>query len=385
MFSLLDGRGKLYQWDLDRKLTINDNTIIEVHFANCLCPVATVCRSYEEDGATVVDIPNELLTEYMDIRVWGFDGKATKHEQVFEVEKKTKPAEYIYTPTEVWTVEKAVEEALEEAKASGDFKGDKGDKGDAGAIEFVVVTELPAIGDGSKIYLLPETDGEEPNRFGEYVFIEGAWERIGSAGVEVNLDEYVKNTDYADKDRAGIVRLNSFYGMYAKADGTLYTVPASQDDINKKISSYNPIVPKTLDYAVKKALADCKLADTDYAWTEEEKTAARELLGAVGATDYATSNKAGLIKANSIHGFFIDAATGDLSIVQAQDSDFTTKTNKFRPVTVNNLDLAVKTGITTNTIELTDGEKAAACAWLGVSDLIAELTARIEALEGVSE
>lgn len=128
MFSILDGREHFYQWDKDRKLIVDDPTITEVHFANCLCPEARKCEVY--NGS--VDVPNELLTEYMDIRVWGYDSGMTKYEQVFEVEKRAKPADYIYTPTEVWTVEKAVEEALADAKASGDFKGDKGKDGKDG-------------------------------------------------------------------------------------------------------------------------------------------------------------------------------------------------------------------------------------------------------------
>ena len=465
MFSLLDGRGKLYQWDLDRKLTINDNTIIEVHFANCLCPVATVCRSYEEDGATVVDIPNELLTEYMDIRVWGFDGKATKHEQVFEVEKKTKPAEYIYTPTEVWTVEKAVEEALEEAKASGDFKGDKGDKGDAGAIDFIVVAELPAIGDGSKIYLMPETDGEEPNRFGEYVFIEGAWERIGSAGVEVNLDEYVKNTDYANSVTAGLVRVMGEYGvqMVSPATGTIGIRYATDAEIDEKTSAYRSIAPKNLDYAVKSGLADNKLE-----WTDDEKASARGLLGAVGETDFATADgtKAGIVKLKpNTNGGITVNSDGQLSIQAPSISNMKAR-DRNKPLTSAELENAIWLGITGyketwngkqyvgsygNQKQLTDEEKATACSWMGalkeqhpefsdgsirgyaycinpsgeqvllpttivatantialrnptgnfyistptlqyecankgyVDNLIAELTARIEALEGVSE
>ena len=124
----------------------------------------------------------------------------------------------------IWAeMQKTVNSIREDADA-GKFIGPPGPKGDAGVIDFIVVKELPAIGDGSKIYLMPELDGEEPNRFGEYVFIDGAWERIGSAGVEVNLDEYVKNTDFADNSgKAGIVKLkpNSNGGITVNNDGQL--------------------------------------------------------------------------------------------------------------------------------------------------------------------
>lgn len=105
MFSIYDGRDKFYQWDKDRKLIVKDDTITEVHFANCLCPNARVCEVYDDEGIRLVDVPNALLTEYVDIRVWGYTGEMTKHETVFEVVKRTKPDDYIYTPEEMATWE----------------------------------------------------------------------------------------------------------------------------------------------------------------------------------------------------------------------------------------------------------------------------------------
>lgn len=65
-----------------------------------------------------------------------------------------------------------------------------------------------------------------------------------------DMSDYVKNTDYAT------------------------TV-----DINNKSSYKNPIVPHYLDYAVMKALTDCK----NHEWTDEEKVAVAKLLGSQGA------------------------------------------------------------------------------------------------------
>lgn len=104
MFSILDGRSKFYQWDKDRKLVVDDETITQVHFANCLCPNAQVSEVYSLDGIHLVDVPNDLLTEYMDIRVWGYDGEMTRYDELYEVVKRTKPSDYIYTPTEVLTL-----------------------------------------------------------------------------------------------------------------------------------------------------------------------------------------------------------------------------------------------------------------------------------------
>ena len=58
MFKLLDGREHFYQWDLDRKLIVSDKSINEVHFAIQTDNKALACKTFEEDGKTVVNVPN---------------------------------------------------------------------------------------------------------------------------------------------------------------------------------------------------------------------------------------------------------------------------------------------------------------------------------------
>ena len=103
MFSIYDGREKFFQWDLNRKLIVYEPSIKEVHFSNCLCERARKCETYTEGNLTLVDVPNELLQEYLDIYVYGYDGESTKHSAVFDVVKRTKPEEYVYTPEEIKT------------------------------------------------------------------------------------------------------------------------------------------------------------------------------------------------------------------------------------------------------------------------------------------
>lgn len=125
MFSIYDGRDKFYQWDKDRKVIVYDETIKQVHFANCLCSKAIPCEVYTEGSIRVADVPDNLLTEYMDIRAWGYDSGMTKHEQVFEIERRPKPEDYIYTPEEKKTWEELEERIteLEENGGSGDTPG----------------------------------------------------------------------------------------------------------------------------------------------------------------------------------------------------------------------------------------------------------------------
>lgn len=84
----------------------------------------------------------------------------------------------------------------------------------------------------------------------------------------------------------------------------------------------------------------------------------------VKKTNYATNQNAGIIKAQYAYGFY-GAPTGELILQMASESDIATKTQQYRPVVPYNLDNAVKTSVTTNTIELTDKEKTAACGWIG--------------------
>lgn len=177
MFKIYDGRESFYQWDLDQQLVVADSTIPEVHFCNRTDENSLVCETYVVDGLTLVNVPNILLQEDWDINVYAYDGKATKHSSRFEVKRKTKPSDYVYTETEIKNydeleervsqieengisdaaVEKAVEEYLEEHDIKIDLtgyateeyvnaavneieltpgpqgpKGDKGDKGDQG-------------------------------------------------------------------------------------------------------------------------------------------------------------------------------------------------------------------------------------------------------------
>lgn len=95
--------------------------------------------------------------------------------------------------------------------------------------------------------------------------------------------------DWAVNTRGGVVRLSSTFGIddvgywntgdRAKSNGYLRIIPAQAGDINNRASPC-PIAPPNLDYAVKAALTDGKGA----AYTDAEKKAARERIGASGGT-----------------------------------------------------------------------------------------------------
>lgn len=101
MFRIADGREHFYQWDLDRQVVVDDPSIVEVHFCNRTEDVSLVVEVI--DG--LANVPNILLQSNFDIRVFGYDGKATRHDAVFKVKAKTKPSDYVYTETEIKSYE----------------------------------------------------------------------------------------------------------------------------------------------------------------------------------------------------------------------------------------------------------------------------------------
>lgn len=92
---------------------------------------------------------------------------------------------------------------------------------------------------------------------------------------KVDLTNYVKFTDYATKEKAGVSKINGF-GLIINGNGVLEIYQASKFDIDKKENLYNPITPYRLNYAVKVGITN----NTE-TLTEEEKASACEWLGAV--------------------------------------------------------------------------------------------------------
>lgn len=102
MFTLQDGREHLYQWDVDRYIIVNDPNICEVHFCNRTSDCSLVVEV--KDGLAA--IPNIILQDARPIRAYAYcDDKYTLTEQQFAVKARTKPADYVYTETEVKSYE----------------------------------------------------------------------------------------------------------------------------------------------------------------------------------------------------------------------------------------------------------------------------------------
>ena len=108
MLTLNDGRDELWQWDTGRTLIV-DADCSQVHFSN-----KVFGRSIDVNVAYgVAIIPDVLLQTDKDLIVWAFVGTAengyTKISKTFKVNRRNKPADYVFTPPDQTTLEQIQE------------------------------------------------------------------------------------------------------------------------------------------------------------------------------------------------------------------------------------------------------------------------------------
>ena len=120
MLTLNDGRSELWQWDTGRKLAV-DADCSQVHFSN-----KVFGRSIDVDVVDgIAAIPDILLQTDKDLTAWAFVGTPengyTKISKIFKVNKRNKPADYVFTPTEQTTLGEILDRIEDlENRPSGD-------------------------------------------------------------------------------------------------------------------------------------------------------------------------------------------------------------------------------------------------------------------------
>ena len=159
-----------------------------------------------------------------------------------------------------------LEAEIEAKLANGEFKGEKGDKGDPGVIKFIPVNTLPEDDiDENAIYMVPTDNANEQNIYEEFIYVNGAWESLGTA--QVDLTDYVKNTDYATSSKGGVIKVNSSRGT-AVSSGLLQSATKSYSDYSSADNSMF-IGKGTLENVITgKGLAN----PTSYAGYDDTKT-----------------------------------------------------------------------------------------------------------------
>ncbi len=144
--------------------------------------------------------------------------------------------------------------------AFSNLKGEQGERGEAGSIKFLVVENLPVSDiDPTAIYLVPITPDTSGNNYAEYIYINNQWELLGKIGAEIDLDNYVKNTDYATYNTGGVIKVGNQVSM---TNGTLTANKVSYS--NYTSASDNIFISKgTLENVLNARIGDIQtLLDT---------------------------------------------------------------------------------------------------------------------------
>ena len=142
MLELNDGRDELWQWDTGRTLDV-DADCTQVHFSNNVFG-----RSIDVDvvGGVAI-IPDILLQTDKDLNVWAFVGTAengyTKISKTFKVNRRNKPADYVFTPADQTTLEQIQEKIdyLESIQDPDAIKNAVNDYLDQNPVEATVTAE----------------------------------------------------------------------------------------------------------------------------------------------------------------------------------------------------------------------------------------------------
>lgn len=120
---------ELFQWDLNKKVPCS---FPEAHFA---CVGSEDALIVKANGGNV-SIPNILLQEGKDIMVWMMEDGAVADSGRIRIVTRAKPADYIYTETEVITFESLVakvEDVIAKGNAAADSATTAAQKADAAA------------------------------------------------------------------------------------------------------------------------------------------------------------------------------------------------------------------------------------------------------------
>lgn len=189
-----------------------------------------------------------------------------------------------------------------------------------------IVDELPSTGEKMTLYLVPK-EGTDNDVYDEYIWIEqtASFEHLGTTAVD--LTDYVKNTDYASDTQAGVVRMGKYaHGLDVNKSGYITGFVFSLADYTTKQNTL--VVSKGTLENIKNNYVKEAVTANDIELTDDEKTSARTWLGAVGSTDYATSEKAGIVKIHSGDGLYA-GSTGRVSGVVASLDKYSNVSNYY--------------------------------------------------------
>ena len=135
--------------------------------------------------------------------------------------------------------------------------------------EVVPVDELPATGEADKIYLVPN-EGSGTNARDEFIYVNGAWEMLGTT--EVDLSGYYTSAQIDEKiaaiegDVGAVYTKTEIDGMVSTINGD---IDAVETEVAKKANAADVYTKTEVDSAV--GAVDAKFAN--YSTTEQMNSA----------------------------------------------------------------------------------------------------------------
>ena len=209
------------------------------------------------------------------------------------------------------------------------------------------------------------------------------------------LVDGVANVPIASETKEGVIKAplaDGTSGIQLDNDNRPCVFAASEADITARQTSYRPLVPARMDYAVKAAMCDGKGA----AWTADEQNAAQERIGidkppvkdvqvagssvlvdGIANVPMASETKEGVIKAplaDGTSGIQLDNDNRPC-VFAASEADITARQTLYRPLVPARIDYAVKAA-------MCDGKGA---AWTSTEKKAARERMGVDVVEAMAE
>ena len=189
-------------------------------------------------------------------------------------------ANYIHTDNNFTNEEKT---KLENDVATKDYV-----EQEIATFDFIKIVEaLPEQGLPNRTYFVPKTDQQTNDLYDEYMWVNNKWEFVGTRQIEVDLTNYVKNTDFATDTKAGIVKANVNGGLHINpSTGDMQVAGASLPAYKFGTSNSIPVTAISQHiatfYGLAKASGDTTQSKSSNAvgkYTDEAKTKIQNMLG----------------------------------------------------------------------------------------------------------
>lgn len=211
---------KLYQWDLNRTVTVND-AADEMHWQQPYSSMAL--RTSIVDGKA--NIPNIVLQQHGKIKCWSYDSANGRTVNVYEIDisRRQKPDNYIYTEKDAVSIEQYIDEYLSENPLAWDSMGGKPE------------TFPPSEHDHDGRYVKSELFDDSVNSAIDDYFIDNPidWDDIDNKPTEFTPSSHDHDNLYYTKEEAD-TKAGEIISDYIDKN------PPSWDDITDKPSAFTP-------------------------------------------------------------------------------------------------------------------------------------------------